>query len=76
MKTVLTLFTALAFISLPIADVHAAAKKKPADRSNYTKAQQKKFFDEATKICRKKFGSSLHRVQVNYAKRQYICFHY
>ena len=76
MKSLLSLFAVLAFVSLSIAEADAAAKKKPGKRADYTKAQQKKFFDEATKLCRKQFGSSLHRVQVDYNKKRYVCWHY
>jgi hypothetical protein len=71
---VLAAFAALAFS--PAFDAEAASKKKPSARSDYTKEQQKRFFDEALKRCRKRFGTQLHYVRVNYKKNQYICYHY
>ena len=53
-----------------------AAAKKTHSRSDYTKEQQKKFYDQALKTCRKQFGSSLHFVKVDYKKFRYVCYHY
>lgn len=71
---VLAALAALAFS--PGLEAQAASKKKASARSDYTKEQQKKFFDEALKRCRKRFGTQLHFVRVNYKKNQYICYHY
>lgn len=71
---ILVALAALAFS--PAFDAEAASKKKTPSRSDYSKAQQKKFFDEALKRCRKRFGMQLHFVRVNYKKNQYICYHY
>ncbi len=71
-KTFLALGLSLA-VGLAMAGDASAFKKK---RSDYTKAQQKEFFDYALKQCRKKFGAQLHEVKVNYGKNQYICYHY
>lgn len=71
---VLAALAALAFS--PALESEAASKKKSPSRAEYTKAQQKKFFDEALKRCRKRFGTQLHFVRVNYTKNQYVCYHY
>lgn len=71
----LAALAALAFS--PAFEAEAASKKKKtSSRSDYSKEQQKKFFDEALKRCRKRFGTQLHFVRVNYIKNQYICYHY
>jgi len=75
LKKVFTLIAfALLILSVPEAD--AAAKKKTPSRADYTKEQQKKFFAEALKICRKEYGDRLHRVVVDYKKLRYGCWHY
>jgi hypothetical protein len=71
---VLAALAALAFS--PAFEAEAASKKKVQSRSDFTKEQQKKFFDEALKRCRKRFGTQLHFVRVNYKQNQYICYHY
>jgi hypothetical protein len=78
MEFILKKLLVVAAVSLclfPVIDANAASKKKTS-RSNFSKAQQAKFFNEALKICRKDYGGSLHHVEVNYAKHQYICYHY
>jgi hypothetical protein len=62
-----------AFSSVLEAD---AASKKPGTRSTYSKAQQKKFYDQALKLCRKAYGADLHFVRVDYRKLRYVCYHY
>jgi hypothetical protein len=67
--------TALAItllLTLASGESLAAGKK----RSDYTKAQQKAFYEEALKWCRKKFGARLHEVKVDYAKGRYGCTYY
>jgi hypothetical protein len=66
---IFALFTSLLAVS-------GANAKTKNSRSNYSKAQQKAFFDEALRVCRKKYRSSLHDVKVDYVKRQYICYVY
>jgi hypothetical protein len=71
------LFTALTMGLLVIAMAgEADAKSKSAKRANYSKVQQKAFFDEAMKVCRKKYRASLHNVEVDYVHRRYICYIY
>ncbi|MBZ0260765.1 MAG: hypothetical protein WBB16_00630 [Aestuariivirga sp.] len=57
-------------------ETEAASKKKTPSRSDYTKEQQKKFHEEALKLCRKEFGTHLHYVRVDYKKRKFFCYHY
>jgi hypothetical protein len=67
--------TALAItllMTLASGESFAAGKK----RSDFTKAQQKAFFQEALKACRKKYGSRLHDVKVDYSKGKYVCWFY
>jgi uncharacterized protein (DUF608 family) len=71
---ILTALAALAFS--PILEADAATKKKTSSRSDYSKEQQKKFYEEVLKRCRKQFGTQLHFVRVNYAKNRYVCWHY
>ncbi len=71
---VLAALAALAFSQA--FDAEAASKKKTQSRSDFTKEQQKKFFDEALKRCRKRFGGHLHHVVVDYKRNKYICYHY
>lgn len=52
------------------------ASKKTAGRDAYTKEQQKKIFAESLKVCRKKYGDHLHHVQVDYARKRYMCWAY
>jgi hypothetical protein len=70
---VLPIFLSIA--SLLIVDAGAAGKKQKS-RSDYTKEQQQKFFDDALGLCRKKFGARLHSVKVDYKKSQYVCRYY
>lgn len=53
----------------------AKKQKKPGSRSDYSVAQQKAFFDEALKLCRKKFGPNVVRVKVDYRRKQYACWY-
>lgn len=76
MKKLIVLAALAALAFAPVHEADAASKKKTQSRSDFTKAQQKKFFDEALKLCRKKYGGHLHHVVVNYKKNQYICYHY
>jgi hypothetical protein len=71
---ILTAVAALAFS--PVLEADAAAKKKTSSRSNYSKEQQKKYFDEALKLCRKAYGDHLHHVVVDYKQTKYVCYHY
>jgi spermidine/putrescine-binding protein len=71
---VLAALAALAFS--PAFEAEAASKKKASSRSDYTKEQQKKFHEQALKLCRKAYGTQLHFVRVNYKKLQYVCYHY
>ena len=72
----LIIFTAFALLAVsPVLDADAASKK-PGNRSDYTQAQQKKFYDEALKACRKRFGAQLHFVRMDYKKRRSVCYYY
>ena len=75
MKKSLIVLASLSLCFSPLAEANAASKKKTS-RADYSKEQQAKFFAEALKICRKDYGGSLHHVEVNYAKRRYVCYHY
>lgn len=57
-------------------DAEAAAKK--TGRDAYTREQQKKFYEEALKRCRKAYGTQLHYVRVKYDKGgpRVWCYHY
>jgi hypothetical protein len=72
MKRTVTAIAMTLVLVLASGEANALAKK----RSAYTKVQQKAFFAEALKVCRKKFGSQLHEVKVDYAKNRYVCYHY
>ena len=61
---VLAALAALAFS--PAFEAEAASKKKASSRADYSKEQQKKFHEEALKLCRKKYGTHLHFVRVDY----------
>ena len=76
MKKLIVLAALAALALSPVLEAEAASKKKSLSCTDYTKAQQKKFFDEALKRCRKRFGTQLHFVRVNYQKNQYVCYHY
>jgi hypothetical protein len=76
LKKLVVLAALAAFTFSPALEAEAASKKKASARADYSKTQQKKFFDEALKRCRKRFGMQLHFVRVNYKKNQYICYHY
>lgn len=71
---ILAALAALAF--LPALEADAASKKKTSSRSDYTKEQQKKFFEQALKQCRKQYGTQLHFVRINYKKKVAYCYHY
>ncbi len=75
MKRLLIVATTLSFCFFPIVGADAAGKKKNS-RSDYSTEQQAKFYQEALKYCRKKYGSDLHHVEMNYTKRVYSCYHY
>jgi preprotein translocase subunit SecG len=67
---------AIAFATTAIAGSFDTASAK-SGRSAYSAAQQKKFFDEALRLCRKSYGDRLHSVQVDYSKGvRYWCTHY
>ena len=69
----LAVLAALAAIAYsPAFDAEAASKKKVSSRSDYSKAQQKKYFDEALKLCRKAYGGHLHHVVVDYRRKKFV----
>lgn len=74
-KILIILATFVSFAFAPAFNADAAAKKIHS-RADFTKEQQKKFYDQALKSCRKSFGSSLHFVKVDYRKFRYVCYHY
>lgn len=76
MKKLLVLAALAALAFSPALEADAASKKKTSSRSNYSKEQQKKYFDEALKLCRKQFGGHLHHVVVDYKRMKYVCYHY
>lgn len=69
-----SLAAAMAFASAGM-DAEAATKK---GRSSFTKEQQKKFYEQALKGCRKQFGARLHYVKVDYSgpRPRYWCYYY
>ena len=70
-------FAALAALAFsPAFEVEAASKKKVSSRADYSKEQQKKYHEQALKLCRKAHGTQLHFVRVDYKKRQFVCYHY
>ena len=76
MKTYVVLAALAALVFSPAFEAGAASKKKTSSRSDYSKAQQKKYFDEALKLCRKAYGGHLHHVVVDYRRKKYVCYHY
>ena len=76
MKKLLILTAFVAFAFSPLSEAVSAAKKKVSSRSDYTKEQQKKYFEEALKLCRKEYGGHLHHVVVDYRRKKYVCYHY
>ncbi|MDO8354448.1 MAG: hypothetical protein Q7T14_13390 [Aestuariivirga sp.] len=76
MKKLIVLAALAALAFSPVLEVEAASKKKTSSRSDFSKAQQKKYFDEALKLCRKAYGGHLHHVIVDYRRKKYVCYHY
>lgn len=72
----LIIFVTLALLATSPFLEAGAASKKASNRSDYTAAQQKKFYEEALRAWRKKYGARLHYAKVDYRKRQYICYYY
>ena len=72
----LILFAAIALLAVSPALEADASAKKVHSRTEFTKEQQKKFYDQALKGCRKKFGASLHFVKMDYRKFRYVCYYY
>jgi hypothetical protein len=54
-------------------DASLAASKKKKSRSDYTSEQRDKIYADALAACRKKYGTRVSNVSVNYAKGVYIC---
>jgi uncharacterized protein YdaT len=73
LKKLVLFITVLAIAGAPILDAHAAGKKKPGSRSDYSKEQQAKFFKDALKACRAYFKSEIVNVHVDYVRRRYTC---
>ena len=76
MKKLIVLAALAALAFSPALEAEAASKKKTSSRSDYSKEQQKKYFDEALKLCRKAYGGQLHHVVVDYRRKKYVCYHY
>ena len=72
----LMVLAALAGLAFSVLEANAASKKKTSSRSDYSKEQQKKYFNEALKLCRKQFGGQLHHVVVDYKRMKFVCYHY
>ncbi len=71
---VLVLAAALA-LGLSFADADAgAAKKKKQGWKNYTSEQRAKLMEEARKVCRKRFGATVIRVQIDYYREIIWCY--
>jgi hypothetical protein len=71
------ILAALAALAFSTAfEAEAASKKKVSSRSDYSKEQQKKYFEEALKLCRKEYGGHLHHVVVDYRRKKFLCYHY
>jgi hypothetical protein len=51
----------------------ASAKPKTGKRSNYTKEQQAKYYVEAMKICRKKYGPEAIVYKMDYVRLRVVC---
>ena len=75
MKTIFALVTILG-VGMTLSSVADAAGKKKLERANFSKEQQAKIFARGLAICRKKYGTSLHYIKVDYAKDGFICYHY
>lgn len=60
--------------ALVLAGTADSASKKKRNRSDFTAAQQKAYFDDALKRCRKAHGAALARVVVDYRRWQYVCW--
>jgi hypothetical protein len=50
-----------------------AVEAKSKKRSDFTKAQQAKFFEEGMKVCRKKYGPEATVYKVDYLHWRYLC---
>jgi hypothetical protein len=90
MKKLMLAALVLAFASIPLLDAEATAKKtrsasfplpnaeaaakKTSSRSDYSKAQQEKFFKEALALCRNKFPG-LVRTKVDYRRKRFVCYY-
>ena len=66
---------AIASLGMAGDDAFAAKKKKKGlgSRSDYTSEQRNLLYEEARKICRKKFGP-IGRVEINYITGQIVCW--
>ncbi len=73
MKKLMLAALVLSIASIPLLDVEAAAKKT-SSRSDYSKAQQEKFFKEALALCRKKFPG-LAKAKVDYRRKRFVCYY-
>ena len=75
-RTLFVCIVAVAALGLVNDDAFAAKKKTKnvlGKRSDYTSEQRAKIYEEAKKICKKKFGPT-SRVQVNYATNGILCY--
>jgi hypothetical protein len=72
------LFTIVLASAVTFAANADAAKKasKPGSRSDYSEAQQKKFFDQALALCRKKYQGTFVKAKVDYRRRAFVCYHF
>jgi hypothetical protein len=68
---VLVLIAALA-LSVSLTDVDAAKKKR--GWKNYTPEQKAKLMEEARKVCRKRFGATVVRIQIDYFREIIWCY--
>jgi hypothetical protein len=57
-----------------VSDAFAAKKSKQHRRSDFTPAQQKKFFEQSRARCQKEYGAQFERVEVDYFRWRYICY--
>jgi hypothetical protein len=71
MKKVTATILAISFL---LGTMGTVAEAKPGKRADYSKEQQARFYADAIKACRKKYGPAVERAQVDYLRRRYVCW--
>jgi hypothetical protein len=75
MKTFVSAISILLALSI-VTDAEAAKTKKKYKRADFSKEEQAKIYERALTLCRKQHGDRLHRAEVDYVKKQFVCWAY